>query len=45
MKIKELKDRVCENYYKQVGFPRESSYYSNEMSFKKRFTIICNQIN
>ena len=46
MTVKELKDFVRENCYKQIEFTKENSYYSMEsQKKKKRFTIICNQIN
>ena len=41
---KEIRDFTYENYYSRTGFTKENSYYSIK-SQKKRFTIICNQIN
>ena len=43
MTVKELKDFIFENYYRQIGFTKEKSYYSNKRQ-KKIFTVICNQI-
>ena len=34
MTIKELKDIIYENYYRRIGFPKESSYHS--MKHKKK---------
>ena len=28
MRVNELKDVIYENYYKQIGFTKESTYYS-----------------
>ena len=39
-----IKDFIYENYYSQIGFTKENSYYSIERQ-KKGLTIICNQIN
>ena len=44
MTVNELRDFIFENYYKQIGFVKESSYYSMKR-LKKRFAIACNQIN
>ena len=44
MTIKEFRDFIYENYHKQTGFTKDNSYYSMKRQ-KKRFTIICNQIN
>ena len=44
MTVDELKDFVLENYCKGTAFVKESSYYLMEQ-LKKRFVIVCNQIN
>ena len=40
MLVKDLKEFIFENYYKQTGCAEEDSCYSLGM-VKKRFTIIC----
>ena len=46
MTIRKLRDVIHENYCKRIGFPKEETYYLLEMKTeKKRFTIICYQIN
>ena len=35
MTIKELKDLIFENYYRQIGFTKENSYYSIKRQKKK----------
>ena len=44
MAIKEFRDLFYENFYSQVGFAKENSFYSKKTS-EKRFTIIRNQFN
>ena len=44
MAVNELRNFIFENYYKQIGFVKESSYYSMKC-LKKRDVIACNQIN
>ena len=39
MTVNDLKDFICKEYYKRVGFNKENTYYSSK-SKKKRFTII-----
>ena len=39
MRVEELKD-LFENYYRQIRFTKENSYYS--MKLKKRFVIALN---
>ena len=34
IKIKELKDFIFENYYEQIGFPKDNSYYSKKQQKK-----------
>ena len=42
MTVNELKDFVFENYYRQIGFSKENSYYLMKHRKKKRSTIVCN---
>ena len=44
MTVNELKAFILENYCKGTAFVKESSYYLMEQ-LKKRFVIVCNQIN
>ena len=37
--VKELKDFIFENYYQQMGFARENSYYSMKHLEIARFTL------
>ena len=41
MALNELRDSIYKNYYKQVGFNKENSYYSMKHQQRKRSTIIC----
>ena len=41
MSVNELRDFIFENYYRQIGFSKENSYYSLKHQ-KKRSTIVCN---
>ena len=41
MTLNELRDSIYKNYYKQVGFNKENSYYSMKHQQRKRSTIIC----
>ena len=46
MSINEIKDFIFENYYKRVGFSKESSCYSmKHLKKKKRFLVARKQIN
>ena len=38
MTVNEVRDFIYENYYKRIGFAKESSYYSMK-HLKKRFII------
>ena len=40
----EIRDFLFKNYYKQIGFSKESSYYSMKR-LKKDFVVACKQIN
>ena len=44
MSVNELRDFIFENYYKQISFVEDRSYYSMK-HLKKRFVVACNQIN
>ena len=35
MTVKEVKDFIFENYYRQIGFAKEKSYYSIKRQKKK----------
>ena len=35
MAVKYLKESICENYYKRIGFTKEDSYYSLKNRRKK----------
>ena len=41
MSVNELRGFIFENYYRQIGFSKENSYYSLKHQ-KKRSTIVCN---
>ena len=43
MTIKEPKDFIYENYYRQIGFPKESSNHS--MKHQKKKIYYCLQVN
>ena len=43
MTIKELKDFIYENIYRQIGFPKENSYYS--MKHQKKKDLLLLQLN
>ena len=42
MAVNELKDFLYENYYIQMGFARESSYYSIKHQKKKDLQLLVN---
>ena len=44
MSANEIKDFIFENYYKQIGFSKETSDYSMKHLKKKRFTVTRKQI-
>ena len=44
MSVNEIRDFILENYCKQIGFPKENSYYSMK-GLKKRFVVACEHIN
>ena len=39
MSVNEIRDFMFENYYKQIGFCKESSYYSMKRSKKDLFLL------
>ena len=39
--VKDLREFIFENYYKQIGFTKEDSYYLLKKSEKKRFCFLC----
>ena len=41
MAIKEIKDFIHDNYYRQIQFPKENSYYSMKNQKKKIFWLNC----
>ena len=45
MSINKIKDFTFANYYKRIGFSKESSYYSVKRLKNKRFIVDCKQIN
>ena len=44
MTVNDFRNFIFENYYKGIGFVKENSYYAMK-HLKKRFTIVCNQVN
>ena len=44
MSVNELRDYFSENFYKQIGFVKQRSYYAMTR-LKKRFVVACNKIN
>ena len=45
MSINEIKDFIFENYYKRVGFSKESSCYSmKHLKKKKDFLLLANKL-
>ena len=46
MPVNEIRYFIFENYYKQIGFSKESSYRSmKRLKEKKRLVVACHQIN
>ena len=45
MSVNEIRDFIFENYYKQIVFFKESSYYSMKRFKKKRFIVACEQLD
>ena len=44
MKIKELKDFIFENYYRQIEFTKENSYYSMKHQKKKDLLLLATKL-
>ena len=44
MLVNEIRGFIFGNYYKRIGFSRESGYYSLK-HLKQRFIVACEQIN
>ena len=44
MSIKEIKNFIFENYYKRIGFSKESSYHSIERLKKKDLLLLANKL-
>ena len=44
MTLKELKEFIFENYYRQNGFSKENSYYSMKYQKKKDFPVFANKL-
>ena len=44
MSVNEIRYFIFENYYKQIGFSAENSYYLTKR-WKKRFIASCKEIN
>ena len=44
MSVNEIKDFIFQNYYKQIEFSKENSYYSMK-HLKKKIIVACKQIN
>ena len=45
MSINEIKYFIFGNYYKRIGFSKETKLLFNEMLLKKTFIVACKQIN
>ena len=43
-KINELRDSIFENYYKQIGFSEENSYYPRKHQTKKDLQLITTKL-
>ena len=41
MSVNEIRDFTFENYYKQIGFSKENSYYSMKR-LEKQVCVACN---
>ena len=44
MTIKELKDFMLKNYYRQIGFPKEKNYYSMKHQKKKELLLLATKL-
>ena len=43
--VNEIRHFVFENYYKRIGFSKESYYSMKRLKKKKRFFVSCEQIS
>ena len=44
MTVSEIRDYIFENYYKQIGFSKENSYYSMKHPEKKNQQLFANKL-
>ena len=44
MSINEIRDFIFENYYKQIGFSKESSYYSVKRLKRTDLVLLANKL-
>ena len=44
MSVNEMKDFIFENYYKKIGFSKESSYYSIKCLKRKDLLLLANKL-
>ena len=42
--VNELRDSIFENYYKQIGFSEENSYYTRRHQEKKDLQLIATKL-
>ena len=42
--VNELRDSIFENYYKQIGFSEENSYYTRKHQEKKDLQLIATKL-
>ena len=44
MSVNEIRDFIFENYYKRIGFSKESSYYSMKCLKRKDLLLLANKL-
>ena len=44
MSVNEMRDFIFENYYKKIGFSKESSYYSIKCLKRKDLLLLANKL-
>ena len=44
MFVNEIRDFIFENYYKQIGFSKENSYYSMKRLKQKELLLLANKL-
>ena len=44
MFVNEIRDFIFENYYKQIGFSKENSYYSMKRLKQKELLLVANKL-